>query len=68
MSAHPDDLAVIVRSEASLATAKVEDPDCAAALGVTKKVSDDTGAPGTAVHLGAWDVRVFASAGTEASG
>jgi beta-galactosidase len=25
-------------------------------------------APGTAVHLGAWDVRVFASAGTEASG
>jgi hypothetical protein len=35
---------------------------------VTKKVSDDTGAPGTAVHLGAWDVRVFASAGTEASG
>jgi len=23
-------------------------------------------APGTAVHLGAWDVRVFASAGTEA--
>jgi len=25
-------------------------------------------APGTAVHLGPWDVRVFASAGTEASG